>query len=408
MITVGDYLDHVLAGVNSLPTVEVDVATAGGMVVAEDILARHPVPPFTNSGMDGFAVRVVDVTAGVVLPVTNDVPAGANTPLRLIPGTTQRIMTGAPLPPGADAVVPVEDTDQPAGPVPRPDQVQINTRVREGRHIRWAGEDLAEGDLVLTAGSRLNASAIAAVIAAGHGTVQAYRTPRVAVISTGSELVAAGTNLQYGQIPDSNGPLLAELILESGAEVVSSKRVSDKREAFSAALEDALRADLVVTSGGISAGAREVVRQVTEPLGVEFRSVAMQPGKPQGYGWIPRQGRFVPLFALPGNPVSVYVSFHLFVRPLLERFQGRTQSGPVVYARTEEGWQSPAGRRQFTPVRVKFGAEVTCKPVHSLGSGSHLAASLASANGLAVVPEYATEVDAGQVLPVHLVNMPWT
>ncbi|HZK06504.1 MAG TPA: gephyrin-like molybdotransferase Glp [Actinomycetaceae bacterium] len=408
MIRVEEYQRITQTGVEALPCEEVKVGAAAGRVLAEDLRSIHPVPPFTNSAMDGFAVCTDDVVAGAVLPVTADVPAGRIAPEPLWPGTAQRIMTGAPIPPGANAVVPVEDTDQPSGSAPLPKRVRIDAAPTPNRHVRYKGEDVPAGTVVIRAGTRLTPAALAAAISVGHATVPVRRRPRVAIISTGAELRRAGEKLGPGEIPDSNGPLLTELVREAGGEVVTRVTTGDDSEEFAAALDSAMAADLVVTSGGASAGAFDVVKHVAEPLGVEFRSVAMQPGKPQGHGrLIGDGGRRVPVFALPGNPVSVFVSFHALVRPVLELMLGTSARAPIVTARATSGWRCPAGRRQYTPVLVSFGAEVTCEKVHPLGSGSHLVASLPHANGLAIAAEDATEVQAGDLLEVHLVNLPW-
>nr|NLD40577.1 molybdopterin molybdotransferase MoeA [Actinomycetales bacterium] len=286
MITVEQHLARITDGVRPLPSEEVPIIDGVGRVLAEPLLALHPVPPFTNSAMDGFAVRAAVATPGVWLPVRGDVPAGPVEPAPLEPGTAQRIMTGAPLPEGADAIVPVEDTDQPRGPAPLPERVRIDAAPVAGRFVRRAGEDVAPGAEVLPAGTLLTPAAVAAAISVGHGTARVHRRPRVVVLSTGAELRPAGEPLEPGQIPDSNGPLLAALARGEGAEVLYAASTGDGTEEFAAALHTALAADVVVTSGGASAGAFDVVKEVAEPLGVEFVEVAMQPGKPQGHGWL--------------------------------------------------------------------------------------------------------------------------
>lgn len=405
MITVEQHLAHILGGARPLPSESVPIAAAGGRVLAAPFHALHPVPPFTNSSMDGYAVRVADARPGVWLPVAGDVPAGPVEPAPLAPGTAQRIMTGAPLPPGADAIVPVEDTDQPRGPVPLPGRVRIDAAPTAGRFIRRAGEDVARGQEVLPAGSTLGPAALAAAISVGHAHAEVVRRPRVSVLSTGAELRAAGEPLAPGQIPDSNGPLLAALLTDAGAEVAGTAITDDDPARFLAAFRACVDADVVVTSGGASAGAFDVVKEVTAPLGVQFVEVAMQPGKPQGFGRLPGPGGAdVAVLALPGNPVSVFVSHHLFLRPLLAALQGTTAEPTVVLARATTGWSCPPRRRQYTPVAVAFGDEVTCTPSHRLGSGSHLVASLHRADGLAVAGEDAQAVEAGEIVPVILVR----
>lgn len=403
MITVEEHLAAVLEGLHSLEQESVPTSEALGRVLAADLHARYQVPPFTNSAMDGFAVRAADVSAGVVLPVVGDIPAGPGTPAPLPVGSAQRIMTGAPLPEGADAVVPVEDTDQPRGAAPLPSHVRIGTVPRVGQHVRVAGEDVRAGDVVLTAGSRLTPSRISAAVSVGHGVVPVIRTPRVAVISTGTELRGAGEELGPGEIPDSNGPLLVNLVREAGGVATHTRSGDDPRE-FEAALQAAREADLVVTSGGVSAGAFDVVKHVLAARGLTFSAVAMQPGKPQGHGWLEAGPRRVPIFTLPGNPVSVFVSFHLFVAPALQRLQGATSVPHQVAATARTGWTGPAHRRQYIPVQVDFAGAVSCAPVHLLGSGSHLVASLGHANGIAIVPEDVVQVNAGDPVTVRLIG----
>lgn len=405
MISVEQHLAKILDGVEALPSEDVPVGDAVGRVLAEPVLARHPVPPFTNSSMDGFAVRAADATAGVYLPVAGDVPAGPVSPDPLRPGTAQRIMTGAPLPAGANAIVPVEDTDQPRGPADLPIRVWIERAPVVGRFIRQKGEDVVPGAEILPAQTLLTPAAVAAAISVGYGSLAVHRRPRVAVLSTGAELRAAGEDLAPGQIPDSNGPLLAALAEAEGAEVVHVGRTGDAPEDFAAALERVIGVDVVIASGGASAGAFDVVKEVTALLGVKFVEVAMQPGKPQGHGWLTSRGGSRTAFvALPGNPVSVFVSHQLFLRPLLGRLQGREVEHMEVEARAEVGWRCPPRRRQYTPVKVTFGEEATCTPSHALGSGSHLVASLHLADGLAIAGENADEVAAGERLPVILIR----
>ena len=254
------YVDDVLAALTPLPATDVPVAAAHGLVLAQGVTAALPVPPWTNSAMDGYAVRARDTAsaaprAPVVLPVSGDVPAGS-VPAPLVPGTAQRIMTGAVLPEGADAVVRVEDTDQESGPRPLPAQVEVRAVARAGLNVRRAGEDVGVGDRVLAAGALLSATAVSSLASVGLASVRAVPRPRVAVVSTGAELVDPGRPLPAGAVPDSNSVLLAGLIAEHGASLASVSRSGDTAESLAGALVRAARgADLVVTSGGISAGA---------------------------------------------------------------------------------------------------------------------------------------------------------
>ncbi|WP_277050780.1 gephyrin-like molybdotransferase Glp [Ruania albidiflava] len=388
-----------------LPPRTVPLAGVGGCVLAADVTSRTAIPLFDNSAMDGYAVHAADLAGAgpghpVTLPVAADLPAGATEAPRISPGTVARIMTGAPLPEGPDAVVPVEDTD--AGTT----QVRITAEPAPGAHIRRAGEDVAAGDLVLPAGTVLHAPQLAAAAACGHGELLVRPPPRVAVISTGSELVAAGENPEWGQIPDSNSHLLAQAVREAGGEAVRLGAVPDDAAEFRQVLEEvAPDVDLIVCSGGVSVGAYDVVKEVLAPLETMwFGPVAMQPGKPQGLGRLP-DGPVV--VAFPGNPVSVHVSFEVYLRSALARMAGHGDGGAHLQeAEVTVGWRSPSGREQYIPVLVEPpahpGGRPGVRPVGPRGSGSHLVASLAAAQALARVPAEVDQVEPGEV--VHLLR----
>ena len=404
MLSVEDYETMVVCMARLLPVDEVPLAQARRLVLAADLPALTSVPPFTNSAMDGYAVRAADVAAPpVALRVVGDIPAGASSAPSVGVGEAARIMTGAPVPPGADAVVPVEATDQLPGAAPLPAEVTILEAVAIGRHVRRAGESVRVGRVALAAGQTMTPGALAVAASVGYATVPVRRRPRVAVLATGSELVSPGQRLGFGQIPDSNSVLLAGLAAEFGADVVLARAVGDAPEQFSAALSEALAgSDVVVTAGGVSAGAFEPVRQAGLG-GVDFVRVAMQPGKPQACGVVeaPDGGR-VALLGLPGNPVSVFVSAWVFLRPLLAAMQGRRPDWRRVEARAARPWSSPAGRRQYVPVTLAD--DGTCTPSHALGSGSHIISALHSADALAVVGEGVERVEVGDRVWVHLVG----
>jgi molybdopterin molybdotransferase len=372
-------------------------------VLVEDVHSTFPLPPFDNSAMDGYAVRAEDIagaseTSPVVLPVVGDVAAGSTSPYTVQPGLCVRIMTGAPMPPGANAVVPVEDTD---GGIA---QVAIMRATAVGRSVRIAGEDAESGTKVLAAGTHLGATQLGLLAAIGRDRVVVRPRPRVVVLSTGSELVEPGQPLNRGQIPDANSALLTAAALEAGAIAYRVGIVPDEPGLLADTLEDQLiRADVIVTSGGVSVGAYDVVKEVLSRVGtVRFDRVAMQPGMPQGFGTIGPDR--VPFFGLPGNPVSSYVSFEVFVRPALRRMLGvEPIMRPIVRARVSEPLRSPPGRRSYLRawIAVEQGA-YTVRPVG--GAGSHLIASLAAANALIVVPEGVTEVDAGSAVSVLMLE----
>lgn len=422
MITVEQHLDRVLSTVPVLPPRHLTLADALGCILVEDVVATLAVPPFDNSAMDGFAVRAADVAtataeAPVRLRVVADLPAGSAERPEVAPGTAVRIMTGAPVPPGADAVVPVEATDQTAGPgVALPDVVEIRQAPAGRTHIRAAGGDVHRGDPVLAAATVLGPRDLAAAAATGHGTVLVQPAVRVGVLATGAELVPPGAEPGPGQIPDSNSTLVATLAATLGARPVRLGSVPDDGEALRDLLRRSLAdVDVLVTTGGVSAGAYDVVKEVLAPLGdVTFTSVAMQPGKPQGFGLLHADdGRTVPIFALPGNPVSVFVSFVLFVDPALRVMGGIARPdqperlAPLYLdAVAGEGWRTPAGRRQFLPVVVEEREDdgaLVARPATAGGSGSHLVASLPRADALAVVDARTDEVHPGDAVRVMMI-----
>jgi molybdopterin molybdotransferase len=397
------HLDDIMAAVLPLGGLELTLSDAHGCVLVEDVHSTFPLPPFDNSAMDGYAVRAQDVatateTAPVVLPVVGDVAAGSTSPYTVQPGLCVRIMTGAPMPPGADAVVPLEDTDRGIA------QVAIRIPTAVGRCVRVAGEDAQIGAQVLAAGTHLGATQLGLLAAVGRDRVLVRPRPRVVVLSTGSELVEPGQPLTRGQIPDANSALLTAAALEAGAIAYRVGIVPDEPSVLADTLEDQLiRADVIVTSGGVSVGAYDVVKEVLSRVGtVSFDRVAMQPGMPQGFGTIGPDK--TPFFGLPGNPVSAYVSFEVFVRPALRRMLGvEPIMRQVVRARLTEPVRSPVGRRSYLRgwLSVEQGA-YTVRPIG--GAGSHLIASLAASNALIVVPTETASVDAGAAVSVLMLE----
>jgi molybdopterin molybdotransferase len=412
MRSVEEHLSAILSRLRPLPPFEQHLLDAHGHYLAEDVTAGLDLPPFDNSAMDGYAVRRADVLGAdeqnpAVLSVEQELPAGvAPSEIELLPGTCARIMTGAPVPPGADAVVPVEWTDAGAS---GDGSVRIHRAPNPGMHIRSVGEDVRSGQLVLTAGTHLGARQIGLLAAIGRDLVSVRPTPRVVVISTGAELVEPGTEPAPGQIHDSNSFTLATAAKEAGAEVYRVGMVPDEGKVLLDTIEDQLiRADLVITSGGVSMGAYEVVKETLGRLGtVEFSKVAMQPGMPQGFGVIGPDE--TPIFTLPGNPVSAYISFEVFVKPALRALQGLEQLPEErETAVAAEAFDSPEGRRQFLRgkllrdaegeeyrQRARSGYRVTRVSLAS-GSGSHLMGGLAHADCLIVVPEDVTHVGIGE------------
>lgn len=400
LITVEEHLAQVLETLAPLGPVELGLAEAHGLVLAEPVLAAADLPAFDNSAMDGYAVRHADVAdasaSPVVLEVVAELAAGSGADPALAQGQAARIMTGAPIPRDADAIVQVEHTD--AGT----ERVTVTVAPPLGAHIRRRGDELRAGDLVMPAGVRLGPWQIGAAAAAGVASVSVRRAPRVAVIATGSELVDPGAPLERGQIHESNSRLLAALVVAGGGEVARVSVVADDESALQAELEACAGLDLVVLTGGVSVGAYDIVKSLLQPLGgVSFVTVAMQPGKPQAFG---RLSSGVPVFGLPGNPVSVAVSFEVFVRPALLALQGSTElHRREIRATAAVDWRSPAGRRQYRPVTLDTSGPVpVVRPVSA--GGSHLIASLARAHGLAIVEADVDEVRAGDEVLVMLVT----
>ncbi len=385
------------------PAEDVPLAQARGRVLAADVVAAVSLPSFDNSAMDGYAVRAAELAGAVPLelPVAADIPAGRTDVPALEPGTVARIMTGAPMPAGADAVVPVEQTD---GGVER---VLIRAAPEPGAFLRHVAEDVRAGDVVLVAGTVLGAPQIGVAAAVGSATLPVRRRPVVLVLSTGSELVAPGTPLRLGQIYESNGPMLAAAVEDAGGVAELLRFVPDDVEQFLGVLRERVKegVDLVLTSGGVSAGAYEVVKDAFAGRGVEFVKVAMQPGGPQGAGRVPDIGADldgVAVVTLPGNPVSSQVSFEVFVRPALRAATGHPHpERPVVTATLGERLTSPAGRRQYRRGTV----DAVHGSVRELGTAaSHMLGALARAECLIVVPEDITELAEGSVVDVWLLD----
>jgi len=420
LLSLEEALDRLLDGVETLPAEMAPLQEAAGRILAADLYADTALPPWDNTAMDGFAVRAADVAGAtpdrpVHLRVAGEVAAGQAPSGSVEPGTALRIMTGAPLPPGADAVVPIEDTSAWRGPrvgvgAPLPGTVEIRRAVAPGDHVRRRGDDVEAGSRVLRVGERLSAGAVALAAAVGRDRISVIRRPHLALLATGDEIVAPGQPAGAGQIHDANTAGLAVLARRAGALARSFGIARDDLADVQSHLVEALAwADVVVVTGGVSVGARDVVKDAFEAVGsVDFWRVAVQPGKPLAFGRAERPrggpaGGPVLLFGLPGNPVSSFVTFELFVRAAVRRLSGMAprarRTGRAVLA--ERAAKSPE-RRAFLRVRLEEPARPGELPVARLsgGQGSHVVSALAAADALAIVPEGTAVAEAGSEVEV--------
>lgn len=366
---------------------DVPMAEALGRRLAEDVHAPLDLPVFRNSGMDGYAVRAASVSVTpVTLPLAGVVAAGQSGLAPLPPGGAIKVMTGAPIPAGADCVVPVEDTHADAG------AVTIDRGRKAGDFVREPGTDVRAGELLVSAGTALAPRHIAALAAVGLPTLPAFRRIRAAVLTTGDELMPAGVALRPGQIYNSNGIALAAALRANGVEVVAVEHSTDDPAEFAGRIGAATaRADVVFTSGGVSKGDFEVVKDVLSTRGGEFGSVAVQPGGPQGLS----VADGVPVLSFPGNPVSTMVSFEVFARPILRELAGLPPV-PDHDVALLDPVRSPAGRRQFLRGRLDGDG------VHlASGPGSHLVAAMAHADVLIDIAPEITELAAGSIVKVR-------
>jgi molybdopterin molybdotransferase len=397
MDPVETHLTEVLATVRPVNPARLTLEAAEGGVLAETVTAVGALPQFDNSSMDGYAVHASDIAAAttgapVTLPVADQVPAGDTRIMTVAPGTCVRIMTGALLPGGADAVVPVEWTD--AGTA----QAQFFRSVPKEHAIRRRGDDVRAGGDLLSVGTRLGPAQIALLAASGHGSAFVRRAPRVAVIGTGNELSEPGSQLPPGRIWDSNSYMLAAAVRQAGG-VATRHRVGDDPRAVLALIEEqSAAADLLITSGGVSMGGEhDVVKAaLSGHAAMTFRKVAMQPGMPQGAGVI--GARRTPVITLPGNPVSAYISFCLFARPALDALLGQPPGQlPRTRAALTKPVRSPEGKRSYLRGVLDLAAG-TVTPL--TGQGSHQLGALALANALIVMPEKVVSMEAGETADV--------
>lgn len=386
-------LEHVLA----LPSESVALPEVVGRVIAEEIIAPWDMPRFDNSAMDGFAVRFEDCKPGTILRVASHIPAGIDARhLPVQPGCAARIMTGAPLPPGADTIVPLEESSEEDG------RIVITGPVVQGNHVRVRGEDVSKGERVIATGTMLRPAEINMLASFGYRDVAVYRRPEVAILSTGDELVEPGEELRPGQVVNSNDYALAAAVREVGGVPLLLGIARDNRHSLTDKISAGLNADVLVTTAGVSLGDRDFVCEILQSLGVErlFWKLDIKPGRPTAFGV--KQGK--PVFSLPGNPVSSLVTFEMLVRPALLKMMGHTHVlEPTVKAILKKAIHKKPGRVQF--LRVTVVAEGERLIAASAGDqNTGILTTLLRANGIAVLPADREQFEAGDEVEIHLIG----
>jgi molybdopterin molybdotransferase len=410
VLSVEEALDRILATVDVLEPEHVGLLEAAGRVLAEAVAADRDIPPLTNSAMDGYAVQGTDVADAqegfpVRLRVVGEVAAGHVSPLQVAPGTAVRIMTGAPVPAGADTVVRFEDTR------PDDDWVEVLKATSTGKNVRQAGEDVRAGQVVLEPGKVLRPQEIGMLAAVGRVEVAVVRRPRVAILATGDEVVPPDQVPGPGQIRDANSYAVAAQVRQYGGLPLILGVARDQEELVRRGMREALaqRADLIITSGGVSVGDFDLVKQVLAAEGeMHFWSLNMKPGRPLAFGAVSGpsagSGRAVPLLGLPGNPVAATISTDLFARPALLKMQGFTDwSRPTVRARLAQPIRRKDGRRHYLRVRLRQ-TDVGCEATLTGNQGSGILSSMVQADGLAIIPEETDHLHAGTEVEVILLE----
>ncbi len=401
MISVEQALDTILSHITPLGTERVHIQHSLGRVLAEEVRATRSVPPADNSAMDGYAVQVADIAGASPaqpkrLSVVGEIPAGYRASRPLQRGEAMSIMTGAAIPEGADCVVMQEDTSLDGS------AVLISKEVPRGEHIRRAGEDIAAGEVLFPEKTPIRAAHTGILASTGRGAVTVYQRPRVAILSTGDELVDIDEPCSEGKIVSSNSYSLWSLVRENGGEPLSLGIARDTKESLSRKLRDGLRADMIITSGGVSVGKYDFVKDVLQDLGASMKlwKVAMRPGQPLAFGTIGG----MPAFGLPGNPVSAMVSFEQFVRPALRKMTGRTcLFRPTMSAVARDTVETHSGKKYFIRCRVlQEAGALTAATTGEQGSG--ILMSMAEANALMIVPEDVETVNPGDTVTVQILD----
>jgi molybdopterin molybdotransferase len=401
MITVEQALETILGHIRVLGTERVDILKARGRVLAEDIVSGLDVPPLDNSSMDGYAVRHADIAVAsadkpVLLKITGDLPAGYTSQEILQPGQALRIMTGAPIPEGADTVIMQENTSS-QGPT-----VAIRQGEKAGANIRRAGEDIKKGALLFPAGALVRPAHIGIMASIKRTMVSVYQRPRVAILSTGDELVDIDEELGPGKIVSSNSYSLASLVEDAGGTAIMLGIARDTKEALRSRMLEGLHADIIISSGGVSVGDYDFVKDVLQDLGLDmkFWKVLMRPGQPLAFGVIGGK----PAFGLPGNPVSAMVSFEQFARPAIRKMSGHTKLfRPLIEAVAQENIPGKPGRKFF--VRCRLAQKNGQWHATTTGEqGSGILMSMAAASGLMIIPPGVTAVSAGDRVKVQVLD----
>jgi len=404
MLSVEEALERILSEISVLEVVQVPLSRATGLVLAQDIVAQEDNPPFANSAMDGFALRSGDSVARdgqpACLRVTGSIAAGYVADHAVEEGTAMRIMTGAPVPPGADSVIQVELTR--AGGVNN-DYVEILQEVAPGKNIRPAGEDIRCGEVVLKKGTEIRAWDIGVLATLGYANVPVIRRTRVAILGTGDEIIEIDQPLQPGKIRNSNSYLLEAVVRDAGAEPYRLGVAADTVESLREKLQEALSYDLILTSGGVSVGDFDLVKDILIEQGeMNFWRINMRPGKPVAFGHVGK----IPLLGLPGNPVSAAVTFELFGRPVIRKMQGhKGLCKPQVDVIAADGLQYHSRRRHYVRAHATWNG--THFIAHTTGNqGSHVMTSLLNANALMIIPEDTAEIIPGSTVKVIMLEWP--
>jgi len=401
MISLEAALSQILAAIHPLGMEKVNLLDALGRVIGEDIAASRSIPPKNNAAMDGYALRSADIRGAspekpVVLDVIEDIPAGAIPQKRVGQGQAARIMTGAPVPDGADAVLRMEDTEKDG------QRVRVFVEALEGQDIRLAGEDVRPGEKVISRGDIIRPAEIGMLAALGRSFISVYQKPLIAILATGDELVDVDENPSPWQIISSNSYALAAQVLDCGAIPVQIGIAKDTREDLVAKFKSAMRADIIISSGGVSVGDYDLVKEIMKEVGnnMQFWQVAMRPGKPLAFGSL--EG--IPIFGLPGNPVSSMVSFEQFVRPSILKMMGhRNLFRKTIRALLKESIDKKKGARHFIRAHIIF-EDGRYRAVSTGEQGSGILKSMVQANGLIVLPEDAASVKAGDMVTVQLID----